>query len=82
MSTWPYRDFILSLSVSVGTYICGLLLRLIQLLLGVFEGLGVLVHFILCALELLLQSQQLVLQLNHSRNTAVLITNDQCNDTW
>lgn len=45
------------------TYVCGLFLSHFQLFLGIFQGLGVFVQLILSALQLLLQSHQLVLQL-------------------
>lgn len=45
------------------TYICGLFVSQFQLFLCIFKGLGVFVQLILSALQLLLQSHQLVLQL-------------------
>ena len=49
------------------TYVGGLFLRQLQLLLGIFESLGVFVQFIFGALEFLLQRQQLIFQLGVGR---------------
>ncbi len=45
------------------TYIGGFLLSQLELLLGIFKSLGVLVQLILSSLQLLLQSYQIVLKL-------------------
>lgn len=45
------------------TYVGGLFLRQLQLLLGIFESLGVFVQFIFGGLEFLLQRHQLIFQL-------------------
>ena len=49
------------------TYVSGLFLRQLQLLLGIFESLGVFVQFIFGALEFLLQRHQLIFQLGVGR---------------
>ena len=50
------------------TYVCGFRLGQLQFLLGVLEGLGVLVELILGGLQLLLQCQQVILQLVDTRS--------------
>ena len=54
-------------AVCVCTYIGGLFLRQLQLLLGIFESLGIFVQFIFGGLELLLQRHQLIFQLRVGR---------------
>lgn len=49
------------------TYVGGLFLRQLQLLLGIFESLGVFVQFIFGGLEFLLQRHQLIFQLGVGR---------------
>lgn len=49
------------------TYVGGLFLRQLQLLLGIFESLRVFVQFIFGALEFLLQRHQLIFQLGVGR---------------
>lgn len=52
---------------AAGTYIGGLLFSLLQLLLGVFESLRVLIQLIFGSLQLLLQSDQLILYLSREK---------------
>ena len=63
----PHGQPSLVLSVCVvsqsGTHVSGLLVRHLQLLLGVLQGLGVLVQLILRALQLLLHLNQLIFML-------------------
>ena len=49
------------------TYVGGLFLRQLQLLLGIFESLRVFVQFIFGGLEFLLQRHQLIFQLGVGR---------------
>lgn len=49
------------------THICGLLLRQFQFLLSILQGLRELVKLILCSLQFLLQSKQLILQLKEAK---------------
>jgi hypothetical protein len=45
------------------THVGGLLLSLLQFLLGILHGLGILFHLVLCPLQLLLEGLLLFLQL-------------------
>lgn len=63
---WPRGQEVRE-AVCACTYVGGLFLCQLQLLLGIFESLGVFVQFIFSALEFLLQRQQLIFQLGVGR---------------
>lgn len=60
------------------TYICSFLLRLLQLLLGLLDRLGVLLHLILSALQFLLQALLFLLQLGKGQRVGLRGDSSAC----